>query len=440
MFLMSEDFIHYLWHQRLFYPSGLTLFGSDETVEVLHPGWPNHHAGPDFFNSRIKIGSTLWAGNVEIHLKSSEWYQHGHQTDAAYNNVILHVVVHADADEVFDSTGRAVPQMILRYPDDLYAQYDSLIHNTNVIKCIGQIANVSSLDYHSWLDRMLYERMEQRSLQVKAFLDEFEGNWDQVFFVMLCRAMGFGVNGDPFEMLARGLPAKLLFRHSNDLLQLEALLFGQAGFLENADPSESYVSLLMREYRLLRHKYNLKPMAASNWKFMRLRPPNFPTIRLSQLASIIFKNPGNFESWVNIEKASLFFDHLDVEGSGYWKTHYRFGVVSSHSLPAKLGVTSRNLLIVNAFIPFMFAKSQMRGNTEIQDDILKLFCHLSVEKNSVLNEWAKGGIVPANEGEAQALIYLRQNYCLPGKCLHCRIGHIIISGSSNKKMKPTDKL
>ncbi len=429
---MTEDFLHYLWHNRLFYPSGLVTVNGLEPVEVLHPGWPNYHAGPDFFNSRIRIGSTIWAGNVEIHLCSSDWHRHGHDTDPAYNNVVLHVVAVHDEMTILDSGQREVPEMILRFPDNLLLQYDALIHHTGAIKCIGHLEQVGQLDLRNWLDRMLCERMEQRADRINTLLEEFAGDWDQVFFVLLARSMGFGVNGDPFEMLARHTPVKFLLRHSSDLLQIEAILFGQAGFFSHLNGDDSYPVLLNREYQLLRYKYGLKPMDVSLWKFLRLRPVNFPTIRLAQLAAILHKNGGNFESWVNLSSIRSLMERLDVSASGYWKTHYHFNRLSRGNVKSHLGKKSRELMIVNALIPYIFSMALRRGQTEIQSEALKLLSHLPVESNSVLTQWKGAGIVADNEGEAQALVYLTQNYCTRSKCLHCRIGHLVINNGSAK--------
>ncbi len=429
---MTEDFLHFLWHHRLFYPSGLTTTDGLEPVEVIHPGWPNHDAGPDFFNCRVRIGSTLWAGNVEIHLHSSDWYKHGHDSDPAYNNVVLHVVAYHDEGVITDANRRNVPEMVLRFPENLLIHYDTLIHHTGVIKCLDHLSAINQLDWHNWLDRMLCEKMEQRAEHIHNLLNEFNGDWDQVFFVLLARSMGFGVNSDPFEILARSLPVKFLFRHASDLLQVEALLFGQAGFLTTLEGDESYPALLNREYQLLRHKFGIKPMDVSIWKFLRLRPVNFPTIRLAQLAAIIHKNGGNFESWVNFSQAGSFMKRLDVTASGYWKTHFVFNRLSKSAVKSHLGKTSCELIIANAIVPFIFTMAQRRGQTEIQSEVLKLLSGLSVEHNSLLTHWRAAGVMADNEGEAQALVYLTQNYCVRSKCLHCRIGHLVINDQRDK--------
>lgn len=424
---MTEDFLHYLWHHRLFYPSGLVTVNGSEPVEVLHPGWPNHHAGPDFFNSRIRIGTTTWAGNVEIHLHSSDWFRHGHDLDSSYNNVVLHVVAHHDGEPVLDSNKREVPELVLRFPDNILQQYDALIHHTGVVKCLEHVGRVGRLDWQNWLDRMLCERMEQRAGHIHALLTSFNGDWDQVFFVLLARSMGFGVNGDPFEILARNLPVTVLFRHASDLLQLEALLFGQAGFLSQTSVDGSYMTLLQREYDLLRHKYGLKPMDVSMWRFLRLRPVNFPTIRLSQLAAILHRNSGNFESWVKVQNIGALLEQLDVAASGYWKSHYMFGRPAKSAVHSHFGVKSRQLVVANAMIPFIFTMAQRRGQTDVQAQALKILSQLAVERNSVLSHWRGVGLEPENEAEAQAMIHLVQNYCIRSKCLHCRIGHMVIN-------------
>lgn len=430
---MSEDFLHYLWYNRLFYPSGITTVGGGDEVEVIHPGWPNRNAGPDFFNSRIRIGKTLWAGNVEIHIKSSDWFNHNHQSDEAYNNVVLHVVAYSDGVSITDSKGREIPEIVLGYNPAISDRYNSLMHHLGVIKCNDQVGKLPSIEIYSWLERMLMERMEQRSLHIFKLLDQFGGNWDQVFFVMLSRAMGLGVNGDPFEILARSIPVNILMRLSDNLLQLEALLFGQAGFLDKIDSSESYPVILKREYDLLRHKYALSPMNVSQWKFMRLRPANFPTVRISQLAAILHNNPGNFESWVVVANAKHFLNRLSVEASGYWKSHYLFNKPVDGEGKIHLGTSSRKLLVINALLPYCFAMAHKRGQTDIQEQVLKLFSEFPVESNSIIRQWRQAGIDAGSAGESQALVYLYQNYCVIGKCLQCRVGHLIVNGDEKQR-------
>ncbi|MBP5366273.1 MAG: DUF2851 family protein [Bacteroidales bacterium] len=422
--MFPEKFYQYLWQHRLFYPSGMQTTDGEE-VEVINPGFANTDAGPDFFNAQVRIGGTYWAGNVEIHRTSDDWVAHRHNTDPLYNNVILHVVAQHTDTKVVTSTGRQVPELVMQFPDSITARYEELLQSNNFIRCQSRLSEVAQLTRDSWLDRLLLERFEQRNERVEKFLSDFGGDWEQTFFCLLARSMGFVVNAEPMEQMARQTPVRILLKHNN-ITQMEALLFGQAGLLPQSATDE-YTATLIREYDFLKAKFDLKPINGEMWKFLRLRPQNFPTIRLSQLAAIIALTPGNFESAFRSLDVASILKRLEVSASEYWNTHFLFGKTAEKDAPKKLGLQSRRLLIINVTVPFVFAYAHRYGNENEQLNVVRMLQFLPTERNSCLDKWKAVGLEPHNEGEAQALLLLYKKYCQPRRCLSCRFGHEILT-------------
>lgn len=414
-----EDLLQFLWKYKMYSP--LNLFTVDEQlIEVIHPGMLNVDAGPDFFNAKIKIGNTLWAGNVEIHYKSSDWFAHKHHTNKAYNNVILHVVIDNDC-EVICENGMKVPVLKIHVCDALMGKYRELMHQCKWLVCAGHQQQMSSIEQTGWLDALLIGRMQERCEKMMDLLQLFKGDWDQVFFVMLARALGFGVNSDAFEALARSISVKHLMHHADNLLQLEAMLFGQAGFL-NANLDDSYQQKLAYEYQFLKEKFSLKPIESSRWKFLRLRPKNFPTVRIAQLAMFIHKYPqlaGNVAECGDIEQLRKC---VDFSAGDAWLTRFEFGKQSS-TCAKHLGETSQNLLLINAIIPFVFAYGLHHGNEPIQEKALEMLASLPPERNHILRDWEMcGGISAQNAAGSQALVFQYNNFCVVRKCLQCKVG------------------
>lgn len=423
---MPENFLHYIWMNRLYYPIGIQSDGG-ENVEIINPGQRNSDAGPDFFNAQIKIGDTLWAGNVEIHTTSDEWYSHRHEHDAAYDNVILHVVGESTGREIVTSKGRRVPEIALKYPQDIVDRYENINLAHEQIKCGRYLKGLDKMTRDAWIDRLLTERFEDRNERVERLLEEHEGDWEQVFFSLIARAMGFKVNAEPMEHLARITPVKILIKH-NDTLQTEALLIGQAGMLPK-EAEDEYTKELKREYEFLKSKFGLTPMDASEWKLLRLRPVNFPIIRLSQLAAIVRKTLGNFENVFKTLDIDNLMDTLDVSASEYWDTHYALGKETARKTKS-LGKASRRLVVINAIIPYLFSHARRYGKEREQTNIMKMLSFIPMEKNSQIEQWQSLGIDPLHEGEAQALLLLHKKYCMKGKCLTCRFGHWVLSEKS----------
>ncbi|MCQ2228778.1 MAG: DUF2851 family protein [Bacteroidales bacterium] len=430
--MTPEKLLHYIWQNRLFYPIDMKVEGTGEKIEVINTGQHNTDAGPDFFNAQVKIGEILWAGNVEIHTTTDDWYAHGHDKDAAYDNVILHIVGSSTGKMVLSSKGRTIPEVALRYPSSIEERYSALTgHHTGDIHCAPYLKQISRLERDAWIDRLILERFEERNTRAESAFEASGCDWDQTFFTLLCRSMGFVVNAEPMEMLARLTPVKIMIKH-NDPIQTEALLMGQAGLLPQTATDE-YTATLKREYEVLRAKFSLTPMSGSEWKLLRLRPSNFPTIRLSQLAAIIARTPGNFENAFRTLKAEDILERLNVRASAYWDTHYEFGKESSTDRPKGLGKDSQRLLIINSAIPFIFAFARRQGDELAQQNIIKMLSFLPIEKNSRLDRWTEAGIKALHEGEAQALLLLYKNYCMPKKCLLCRWGHAVMA-----KHQPTE--
>lgn len=420
---MGEMFYQYVWQYKMYGSEMMSTVDGDE-IEIVSQGLRNSDAGPDFFNAKVKINGTLWAGNIEIHTDSSSWYRHGHDKDHAYDNVILHVVGKSDGQRIYNACGRQIPEVQLRYPKILEERYDELMTARSPIRCKEHIAKVNEMEINSWLDRLLFERFEQRNKHVEQLFAEFNGDWNQVCFCLLARSLGGSVNGEPMELLARSTPVKILAKHNNPL-QMEALLFGQSGLLPQVSDGSEYVDALIREYNFLKVKFSLEPMESSVWKFLRLRPSNFPSIRISQLAFVVALAQGNFESVFRSIDIKTLMNVLAVSASDYWNTHYTFGKESGADCRKQIGVNTRRLMIINAIIPFVFAYVRRYGKEQEQRNIMNMLSFLPIEKNSKLDAWIECGIVPKDEGEAQALLLLRKEYCDKANCLMCRIGHLV---------------
>jgi hypothetical protein len=425
---MKEDFIHFLWKYRLFNTTEIfTTKGL--RLEIFNAGAPNKDSGPDFSAARIKIGNTLWAGNVEIHMKSSDWFRHGHQTDSAYNNIILHVVMEHDR-EINDATNADIPVFEIRQYFDiaLFYKYESILDSKSWIPCEKHIKHADNFIVINWLNRLLVERLENKSNEISQFYQYFEKKWDQTFYYFLARNFGFKVNSSPFALLAQITPYKILAKHKDDLTQLEAILFGQAGLLAE-DFSDAYPCLLRREYNFLRHKYKLEPMDGSLWKFAKLRPQNFPTIRIAQFANLVHHSSHLFNKITHNSEVGEIKAFFDVQGSLYWSDHFRFDKPSS-TKTKKLGTDAIENILINTIAPLKFVYGSENGDNEIRDQAISILFELSAEHNNITQKWTNAGIKPQNAGESQALIELKKYYCTPKKCLNCAIGHNLVRSTA----------
>ncbi len=423
--VVNEAFLHYIWKYRLFTKTLITTTG--EPIEITSPGIHNHNEGPDFSDARLRIGETLWAGNVEIHINTSDWVKHGHQHNAVYDSVMLHVVYNHDLKEQNGS----MPLVEIKdcFDPQLFNAYRAFITSKNWVPCIRQIGSVSPDEVSLWLERMLIERLEHKSDYIQDFLTVTENDWDEVFYMMLARSFGFSLNALPFEMLSRSLPYKILAKHKNNPMQIEALIFGQAGLLDQ-HLSEPWPQQLFAEYTFLRKKYSLAPIAAHLWRFMRLRPVNFPTIRLAQFASLLSDKEVLLSQVLECQTADDLIRLFDAKASAYWDTHYHF-TKESVAKPKKLGRSSSVLLVINAVLPFMFVYGRALANDELCNRALSFYLQIPGELNAAIKHWKSAGMDVATAFNTQALLGLKSDYCDKFRCLDCRIGDLLLRSPEN---------
>ncbi len=420
---MFEEFLHFIWKHKLYAQQSL-LTHQGQSVEVIHPGDINSNAGPDFFNAKIKIDGTLWAGNVEVHVKASNWLDHQHQNDKAYDNVILHVVEEVDSD-TFTTQGQVIPILKLPYSSLVFQEYLDLKNNKDWLSCGSKLNLVNPFEFNMWLDRMLVERLEYKMQDIIRILEQTNNNWDETFYRLLFRSFGFGVNGVPFELLAQSIPLKILLKYADNIQLIEALLLGQSGFL-NQDLKGDYAQKLLSDYLFLKQKHQLEAVHNYLWKFLRLRPGNFPTIRIAQLSALLVKLKGVFGKILNENDLNILEDKLDASVSVYWKTHYTFKKESKSSEKC-LGRRSKQLLIINTIVPYLFAFGKQNGQEAYAEKAIEWLRKIKAEQNNLLNKWKEYEIVAKNAADSQALIYLSNYYCKQQKCLHCRIGHNVLA-------------
>jgi hypothetical protein len=420
---MTEDFMQFVWEQLLFDRQNLATV-SGEKVEVIEPGTRNSDSGPDFFNARIKIANTLWAGNVEIHRNASDWLRHHHHGDGAYENVILHVVQNFDK-EICRSDGEAIPTLVLPVHPRLFFNYRLLMESSGWIPCSDQLQISDGFLLKIGLNRLMIERLENRTEEIAGKLQLNNNDWNETFYQLLARSFGFNTNSVPFEMMAKSLPQSIPAKHRDNLFQLEALFFGQSGLLHEKLFGDDYYLNLREEYEFLAKKYKLKPIPAHLWKFLRMRPVNFPTVRIAQFAALFYHASGLFSRMVESGSLDEIKKLLSVKASGYWDTHYRFGT-DAELLPKHLGEFAANGLIINTLIPILFVYGDASGKNFLKDKALEWLDKLPAEQNSVVTGWARMGIPADSAFETQALIHLKNRYCELKRCLHCHIGSKLV--------------
>ena len=416
--VMREEFLYYIWENRLLDKALQTTEG--ETVDIVATGYRNTNSGPDFLEARIQIGDKLWAGHVEIHVKSSDWNRHGHQTDKAYQNVILHVVYENDT-KVND-----IPTLELKghFDETLFANYQKFISSKNWIPCEKSITQVPVFTRLSWFDRMAVERLESKSETVTKILNANQFDWEDALYKLLMRYFGLKVNNEAFEYLSNILPFKTLLKHADNLLQLEAMLFGCAGFLED-DFTEEYPLLLKREFAVMKAKFNLLTMPAERWKFLRMRPSNFPTIRLAQMAQLIHKNGCLFSKIREAKNGNEVKAMFNVAASEYWKTHYRFGT-PTESKPKHLGDSTADVLMINAVAPLLFCYGKLHKDDSVCETAMQLLEETEAEDNAIIRHFTQCGITAENAMQTQALLHLYSYFCKRKRCLECRIGNVLL--------------
>ena len=430
--VIQEEFLYFIWQFQ--YVATQTLTTSDgEIVEVLHPGFRNHNAGPDFLNARLLIAGVEWVGTVEAHVKTSDWLAHRHQGDPAYDNVILHIVWNNDRP-VPRPDGTRLPTLELASltSGTLLEKYQALTQGTDAIPCAGQFRMVKPLRQTAMLDTALMQRLERKADAVKGVYEASGQDWEETTYRLLATYLGSKVNAEPMEQLARALPLRVLHKHRNNLTQLEALLFGTAGLLpEPAEEQDEYVGTLHREYRFLATKYSLtdKQLPATIWKWGKLRPAGFPTMRLAQLARLVHEHASLFSVFTGSESAETLLKSVQITPSVYWQTHYRFGKVAN-KVSSSLGGATAEGLLVNTAAPVLVAYAKHKDVPNLLDRAIALLEQLPPEDNRITRLWDVIGLHVRNAFDSQASIELYNEFCTPKRCLNCQVGIALVREGS----------
>ena len=403
-----ERLLHYVWKHKML-PLKTLMTENGQEVEVIDPGLHNHDQGPDFFNAKIRLGGTLWAGNVEVHLRSSDWYRHGHDNDPAYNSVILHVVGEID-EEVRNAEGKTLPQVQLDIPQKIRQSYEELCRTEDYPRCHRIIPSVPQLRVHQWMDALLVERLKERSELVAERAERTGGDWERATFVTLSRSFGFGLNGDTFERWAMRIPLQAAGKHRDNLFQIEALFLGMAGLIEEVKmvKDEEEVERLQQEFAFLKHKFSLgESMQRSDWRLLRTRPQNFPFIRILQIAELYHNGKAQMSKLLEAKDIKELQQSLTVKGTT---------------------ASSRRLLIINTVVPLLFAYGRHIGDEDICMRAVRLLEELPAENNFILRQWQACGLKVGTAADSQALIQLKRQYCDRIDCLRCRFGYEYLKG------------
>ena len=412
---MKEEFIYYLWENRLLSKDLHTVDG--EAVHVISVGHRNYDSGPDFLDARVRIGTTLWVGHVEIHVNASDWFRHGHQDDDAYSNVVLHVVYCNDTEQLDIPTVEIKGQ----FDESIYEGYTGFIKSRRWIPCEKIIAGIQQFTWLSWLERIVVERLEVEVKDVFSTLAATHYDWEETLYQRIMRYCGLKVNNDAFERLARLLPLRILRKHTDNPVQVAAMFFGVAGFLEQ-EFTEPYPVLLQREFKILKSKFHLVVMPRVYWKFLRLRPPNFPTLRLAQMSSMVCAHDTLFSKLLSVDGLDSMRNLFNVEVDEYWDTHFLFEKPSKEKKKS-FGTTAVDILIINAVIPVLFSYGIYHDNQELKNRSLGFLSEMEPEDNVVIRRFGKLGVNVCNAQQTQALLQLYNSYCRRRKCLNCRVFH-----------------
>lgn len=393
-------------------------------IEVIDPGVHNKDAGPDFFNAKLRIGDKIWAGNVEIHLNTSDWNKHKHHQDKAYDSVILHVVERKDIPCVKDTNDRVVPEWIMSVPQTIKDKFDYLLNVDIPIPCLDRIRHIDSIYLSDWMSALLSERLERKTNTILQLLDTYNNDWNEVFYITLSRNFGFGINNDVFERLAKSLPLKIIHKHADSRAQVEALFFGQAGLLSETI-EDDYYNVLKKEYLFLKNKYSLQPLDSYLFKSLRIRPNNFPHVKIAQLASIVSSGQHLLSKILAIKNPSYYSTVFITSLPEYWNTHYAFGTESINK-PKSLGTSSIHILLINTVAPLLFAYGKLKESVAYMDRAFTLLEILPPEKNFITKDFLLGGLSCKSAADSQSMIQLKREYCEKKKCMYCRIGYKVL--------------
>lgn len=427
-----EHLLQYVWMHKIF-PLEMLQTTDGISLEIIDSGIHNTDAGPDFFNAKIKIGETLWVGNVEVHSLSSDWFKHGHDKDRSYDSVILHVTGNADCC-ICRPDGQSIPQFVLNCPHYVEQHYRELCRQDLAPRCAPILPSLSSLRVHSWLEALQIERLEQKTTQIKERVARCNGSWEDAFFVTLSRNLGFGLNGDTFERWAQRLSLRAVDKHRDNLMQVEAIFFGTAGLLEGSS-GDNYYMTLKKEYQYLQHKFDLAaPIEPHLWRRLRTRPNNFCHIQIAQLAALYHKEYALFSRFMDAKLPVDICKLLDVETSAYWNTHFSFDHLSPEG-KKKWGANAMQLIIINTLVPFLYAYGKHKGEDESGEKALNFLTEMKAENNAIIRRWQDLGIKVTTAADSQALLQLQKAYCDQRKCLHCRFGYEYLK--SNQIKSPT---
>ena len=428
---MKEDFLHYVWRFKKFEFLNLITTNGHQ-VKIENVGNYNTGEGPDFLEAKLSIDNTHWVGSVEMHLNASDWIKHKHAEHRAYNNVILHVVWKEDV-KVLDNQNNAIPCLELYDKVDLKLQnkYLSLLNSQLWIPCQEHITQVKEIKIKSWIEHLMIDRLEEKIGGLSTTLNLVNNNWEKLLFVLIAKNLGLKPNSSQMEVVARSIDVGILFKHAHNIDQLEALLFGQSGLL-NDSQKDNYPITLQKEYKFLSKKYDLKKPSFINWKLLRLRPSNFPTLRISQLAAIYQSNNLMFDKFLNGSLEDIILVFKKISASEYWDDHYLFDKESKSIKKKTLGKNRINTILINAVIPIIFLYGKLRGEQKYIDKSLDLLEALPSEKNQIINKWNSLGVKSVSAFDSQALIHLKTRFCSKHRCLQCAIGNDIMT-QTNKK-------
>lgn len=425
---MKEDFLHYLWKFKKFETVNLKTT-QGEQITIIKTGDYLELAGPDFFNAQIVIENQKWAGNVEIHLKSSDWYVHGHEKDVAYENVILHVVWEHDT-EIFGKNNREIPVLILKdyVPSEILSNYNSLVSPKSWIFCEKSIQKIDEFTFKNWQERLFFDRLERKSKFIYDLLEETNQDWEGVLFSLLAKNFGLNTNGNSFLQIAKSIPFSIIRKESFEVENLEALLLGASGLLDDDKEDIYFIDLKLRYYYLLT-KYQLEKRHIDAVQFFKHRPDNFPTIRLSQLANLYHKHQNLFSKIIELRSVKSVYDLLSVSASLYWQNHYQFDK-ESITKPKSLSKSFLDLIIINTIIPIQFAYSNIRGES-IAEELIAFMNEVTPEKNAIIDKFQSFGIASKNAFETQTLLELKNEYCNHKACLKCALGMELLKNNEN---------
>lgn len=430
-----ERLMQYVWQHRLLLTADMVTVDGRK-VSVIDPGRLNTDAGPDFFNAKVRIGERIWAGDVEIHVKASDWHRHGHDGNPAYDSVVLHVVDRDDA-AITRSNGETIPQMVMQCDAEFHRRYHLLVDRADIdLPCASEIASLQPLYREDWLTALGFERLYEKADRLSELVKSYNGDWEQATYVTLARALGFGTNSEPMERLARSLPLHFLRKHSDSLTAIEALFFGQAGFLATAPSGDPYVEQLRREHSFFAHKFSLRQPEPFGWKMARMRPQNFPHRRVALLAAMVCDDSRLVGRLLDAKSVDELTELFRRKLSGYWADRLTFGPPSERTYDT-ISKASAHILIINVAAPLLMAYGSARADDSLMERASGLLHSLPPESNSIVNLFNTAGMPCRDAFSSQAMIHLRRTLCEPRKCLYCRLGHRLLAQRARRSFRPT---